>query len=196
MSKLIVGLVGHISAGKETSFSRIRQRAEEDGIFIAHHRFGDILRETLANWNQPTDRSHCDRLVPFMQEAFGLDALPKAMKGRLAKSSAVVDFLDGIRLWPDVEFLKSFSGSVLLYITAPAERRSEWARERAKKPGAEKPKEAYMSDKEFQLQEQQSQERFITEIGETADVKVYNDGTLEDLYATIDNFYDKYIAKK
>ncbi len=185
MSK-IIGLVGEIGSGKETFALALQEIASSKKV--AHIRYSDILKKTLELWGMPITRETLTIMRQTMNENFGEDSLPKATQESAKNLDADIVVLDGVRWNADVEALKSISDALLVYITAPIEARFNRIKERNEKQG-----ESSISFEEFKEGAKTPNEILIPEIGNNADVRIENAGTLEDLREKVKDFYYNYI---
>ncbi len=92
--------------------------------------------------------------------------------------------VNGIRM-DEMDLVKSW-GARIIYITAPAEIRFQRYQQRR-----EKADDGQMDFKAFCEQEKEPTEVGIPDLGAKADFKIENTGTLEELYAKVDNIVDK-----
>lgn len=189
MEQRYVGLVAQACAGKGTLVDEMRRLAQGRGIGFDHCSSGDVPRKTLRLWGvpDPQTRVNCDLVVQAMKKILGTEAaLTNASEQQLVRSSASIVVYDCLRLLPDEQmFRRRFPGGIMVYITAPDEKRWEWAKLRA-----EKPEEKDMSFQQFMEQERLlPQERYIKDIGRRADMVIENIGTREEYLEKIQKFF-------
>ena len=189
--KLAIGITGHPLAGKETAANRIAERAKMDGRTVSYHRFSDILRDTLDLWGMAHGRDPEQKLAQVM-ELMAEGTLSRAMKHRLAKDPADIGILDGVRWYSDENMIREFPkegiASLLLYITADLDTRFTRLVKRGRSG------EQMTTREEFERQNQQKNEIYISDIGSRADAKILNNyDSLDGLIAAIDAVYDERI---
>ncbi|MCL5019538.1 MAG: hypothetical protein M1426_03535 [Patescibacteria group bacterium] len=184
--KIVVGLVGEKGSGKETFGNILKGICPQKNIDHIH--LSDILVETLDLWNVPKTRSNLQILAQHM-EKFGKGTLSNAVKKRVEGSRAEIVIIDGIRWESDLEMLKSFPKSLLVYITADLNLRYQ----RTKLRG-EKAFEETTSFEQFLKEEKAKNEVLIPKIGKNADFKVINNGNLEDLKVQVENFAERFLG--
>lgn len=182
--KFIIGLVGEIGSGKETFAQLFRQAAPQ--LSVSHHRFSDILYETLRVWDIETNRRNLQMLTIVMREGYGPEVLNHAVGKRIENDPAQIVILDGVRWQSDVKFLKQLPNNRLVYITAEPEIRFNRVIQRKEKAGEEG-----KTFEQFQEDEQMATETEIPIIGKTdADFKIINNGTLDNYLSAVKKFID------
>ncbi len=173
--KLVIGLVGEIGGGKTAVSNHLR-----DKYGASQHRFSQILMDILGRLHLPNDRELLQNLGHSLRESLGDDVIVKAFEQDLRDEDSDVIIIDGIRYRNEVELLRKFKPSVLIYVTAPVEARYERCKSRGEKG------ESSISLEKFTQNESRETERFVPEIGEKADFKLENTGTLEELLQKVD----------
>lgn len=181
----IIGLVGEKGSGKDT-FAHILTGLVPDQK-IVHIRFSDLLKQTLSLWDLPITRSNLQKLAQILEEGFGAGTVAHGIGIQIQKTQADVIVLDGIRWLPDVELLKTFPNSTLIYITADPKLRFERLKQRGEKDG-----ESNMSFEQFQEEEQAKNELLIPQIGSKADFKIANNTSIEDFKKEVEKFYKEH----
>lgn len=116
-----------------------------------------------------------------MRRQYGVDVLPNAIRTHIIKSKADIVILDGMRWEADYQLLRSFPRNILIYITAPPKLRFTRLRLRSEKAG-----ETSMSFKQFCMEEVADTEVMIPKLGGRAEIKITNNGTLDDLKEIIE----------
>jgi len=181
--KLIIGLVGQRCSGKGTAASFLKARYKVETQTFSH-----VLNEILALLGPPGTRKNLQNLAMDLRRRFGQDVLVKPLKKFINESRARIVVVDGLRVWAEVEMLRSFKNNLLVYIAAPAKIRFE----RLKKSGGKAGREG-VDFKGFLRLDGRETELLIKKIGKKADVVVDNTGTKEDLYKKIDQIIKKRI---
>jgi len=174
MSKMIIGLVGEKLAGKDTATNYL---TEKFGAF--HTRFTHILDEILSALNLPISRRNEIDLGLGLRNIFGNKVLGSAVIKRALSSNKDLIVINGIRM-DEMEDIKKM-GAKIIYITAPAEIRFQRYQNRH-----EKADDGQMDFQKFQEQEKEATEVGIPALGEKADFRIDNVGTLDELYKKID----------
>lgn len=176
----VIGLVGEKGSGKQTFVNILKSLYPDKNI--RQVRFSDILAQTLMIWDIPNTRPNLQKLAIIMNDAFGTQALAKAARFSIEGDRADIIVFDGVRTKDEEKLVKSFKNSILLYITAPAKLRFERLKKRSEKIG-----ETGLSFEQFSLEEKSKRETQVPEIGQRADIKIENKGTLEEFKFDIIN---------
>jgi len=184
---LVIGLVGEKGGGKGTAV-RLMSEALPTGTRCVGVRFSDLLRETLTLWHLPHTRANLQNLSRVMDADFGNGTLAHAMGHRIAGIDADVVVLDGVRWEADRLLIRSFAKNLLIYITASTHTRYERLCARR-----ENVKEHETSYEQFLEEEQATSERAIPAIGATADVRIDNEGSLEEFIERIRQCCDQHV---
>jgi dephospho-CoA kinase len=176
---MIIGIAGETGSGKNTFCQKIK----EEIILVETVSSSIVLREALRNFILDNDITKEDlqwmALVLF--ERFGKDVLSKAIKKRLLESKAKIVLFDGVRMWADYEMLREI-GAKVVYVTADSKIRWERVQSRGEK------KDDKSTYEEFLKREKAGTETSIPEIGEKADFRIDNNGSLEEFYAKMEKF--------
>lgn len=178
--KIVIGLVGEIGGGKTAVSEHLKEKYS-----ASQHRFSQILMDILDRLHLPHDRELLQNLGHSLRESMGDDVIVKAFEQDLKEEDSDIIIIDGIRYWNEVELLRKFKPSILIYVTAPAEARYERCKSRGEKG------ESSISFEEFTENEKRETERYVTEIGGKADFKLENTGSLEELLQKVDEIIDK-----
>lgn len=180
----VIGLVGEKGSGKETFSTFFELTASPKRVL--HIRFSDILKQTLMLWDIDITRENLQKLAVVMDEGFGKGSLTHAISEQIIGSDTDIIILDGIRWESDLEFLKSFQNNILVYITADLEKRYNRLVLRG-----EKSEEHLSTLEQFIKEEKAKNELLIPKIGKHAQVKIENNGTLEEFKEEVEKFYTK-----
>ena len=168
---VVVGLVGEIAAGKGEAAGFLRS---EYGAEV--YRFSDILASVLEHLNMPVTRENLQALGRVLRTLFGENVLVEALRQDIDASNAEVVVVDGIRYPVEAEMTRSFENNILIYITAPEKIRFGRVRNR----GTRGEKDITLA--EFKRNEADETENAILRVGATADYKIQNTGTIEELH--------------
>jgi dephospho-CoA kinase len=181
MSKIIFGFVGELGSGKTVVCDYLKEKYGANS-----YRFSGPLRDVLDRVYLDQSRENMQNLSTIMREQFGQDLLAKIMAHDAEKDSGEIVTVDGVRRFPDIEHLQKLDGFYLVYVTVDSRIRYERIVARGQNPGENK-----ISYEEFLESEKSEADRSITEVGEKADFKIINDGSLEDLYQKIEEVINK-----
>lgn len=188
--KLVIGLVGEKGSGKQTFVNFFKEVAlrQAQGLSIRQVRFSDILAQTLLIWDIANTRANLQKLAMVMNDNFGAKALAHAAEFNIETEMADILILDGVRRQSEVRMVKNLGGT-LIYITADQKLRFERLKKRSEKVG-----ETGLSYEQFMQEEMVKTELEIPKLGAKADVKIENNGTLEDFRKEIEKFFRIKIA--
>lgn len=174
MDKLILGLLGEKFAGKDSAANYLVAKHD-----AAHFRFSHILDDILKLLALPISRNNEIALGLGLRQIFGGQVLGPAILQRVQACNQALVVVNGLRM-DEVETLRQL-GAKIIYITAPAELRFERYRKRR-----EKTDDGSLDFKAFLEQEQGPTEVGIPVLGQNADFKIENTGSLEDLYRQLE----------
>ena len=186
--KIVIGLVGEKGSGKETFVKLLKEVSPK--LSISHTRFSDILNETLRAWDIPTNRENLQKLAVIMKDGFGVNTLSHAVYQRIGNEKSQVIILDGVRWETDVKLIKNFSNNILIYITSDLMIRFERLKTRQ-----EKSSEENTTFEQFMKEEKAENELLIPKIGQSADVTIINNTSLDDFRSKVASFYTAYLVK-
>lgn len=182
---LLIGLVGEKGSGKDTFAKYLSEISDKK---ISHIRFSDLLKQTLKLWDLPISRSNLQKLAQLLED-YGPGTVAHGIEKQINETNAEIIILDGIRWKPDVELLKKFPDSKLVYITADPKLRFQRLKQRGEKDG-----ESEMSYDQFLEEEKAPNELLIAEIGANADTKISNNSNIENFEEEIKNFCETYLT--
>ena len=181
MSKIILGLVGSLASGKETTKNYLAEKYNAKDC-----RFSSILRDVLSRVAVPNSRENLQKVSTILRANFGENLLAKAIANDASKLDADVVVIDGVRRFTDIEHLKDLPDFILVKIDADPKIRYERMKLRNENEGDDKKTfEDFMKDHESEADKQ------IPEVMKTAKYSINNDGTFEDLYKQIDEIISK-----
>ena len=171
---MIIGLVGEKLAGKDTTANYLVEKHE-----ASHFRFSHILDEILETLNLPISRKNEVDLGLGLRKIFSDHVLVNALEKRVKEAWTKLIVVNGIRM-DEMEVVRAW-GAKIIYITAPLQTRLERYNNRR-----EKADDAEMNLEEFEKQENGPTEHAIPELGKSADFRIDNTGSLEELHNKID----------
>jgi dephospho-CoA kinase len=178
--KQVIGLTGNIGAGKTAVSDHLHRKYGADQL-----RFSQILMDVLDRLYLAKDRNNLQTLGEVVRKSFGSDVIVNAFKKDLEKSKSPVVVVDGIRYMDEVDMLRSFDNSFLLFMDAPARTRYERAVKRGEKG------ESKISFDVFLKMEQRGTEKNLPKIKKAADYVIENDGSMDALLKRIDAIVEK-----
>ena len=176
MSKVIIGLVGSLASGKDTTKKYLVEKYNAKDC-----RFSTILRDILNRIAIPNSRENLQKISTVLRENFGEDLLAKAIANDASKLDADMVIVDGVRRFTDIEHLKDLPNFILIKIDADPNKRYERMKTRNENVGdSAKTYEQFLEDHNAEA------DRQIGDVMKTADYVIENTGTLDDLYNQID----------
>jgi dephospho-CoA kinase len=172
---MIIGLIGARLSGKDTIAKYLEQNFQ-----AFHIKYSHILDEILDILDQPKSRRNEIDIGMAMRSVFHEGVLNTAIKKRILNSNAKVKVINGIRFEDEFETAKTL-GAKFIYITAPQDLLYKRFLERNQKPD-----DSTLTAQEFAALEKEPTENKISQLGEKADFKIENTGSLEELYAEVE----------
>ena len=181
--KIIIGLIGEKGAGKGTVSDHLIEQYS-----AVHYGTSKILRRTLEDLHLPVTRDNLIKLALVLKEGYGPSVIIDSLIHDMEKDGADVIIADGIRMHGDVEPFRKKYGKrfYLAYVTADLKLR--YARTKLRK---DKAGEADATLEQFLEEEGKLTEISIHEIGRTAEFKMNNNGTADDLKKQVDKMMRK-----
>ena len=181
----IIAAVGKNGTGKDFFLERIR-----DTYGIPMVSIGDIARELAAGDGLELTRENLHRTSQKYMGQFGQTFFPEQIAKKIRESSAPAYLISGIRPSSDVCFFKEqFGEAFLLVDIVVSDDAVRYARMLAR--GSARDGGSAEKLREFDAAEEA---KFRTSESEAmADLVVLNDGSAEDFYAAIEEFYQKYV---
>ncbi len=186
MSKIIIGLVGSLASGKETTKKYLVEKYSAQDC-----RFSSILRDVLNRLALPVSRENLQNLSTVLRANFGEDLLASAIASDASNLDADVVVIDGVRRFTDIEHLQVLPNFILVKIDADPKIRYERMKLRNENVGdKEKTLEEFIEDGNAEA------DRQIPEVMKIAKYAIDNSGTLPELYAQIEKIIEECLNKK
>ena len=176
MSKLIIGLVGPIASGK----GEIKKYLQEK-YGANEHRFSTMLRDVLNRMHIETSRKNLQDVSSVLRQQFGGDLLAKVLTEDVKKDDSQLIVIDGIRRFADIQYLKDLAEFALVSVDANEEVRYQRSVSRNENIG-----DNDKSFAEFQAEGSAEAELEIPKVMASTEIKIENNGTIEDLHLDID----------
>lgn len=180
----VIGLVGEKGSGKQTFVNFLKEIYPD--LNIRQVRFSDILAQTLMIWDIPITRVNLQKLAIMMNTTFGQQALANAAKFSIEGDNASVVIFDGIRRKTELDLVKNMANHILIYITADQNLRYQRLKLRSEKVG-----ETGLTFEQFLAEEKSKAEVNIPSLGKKADIKIENNGTMEQFRSSVKQFASK-----
>ncbi len=176
MEKRIFGFIGMIASGKDTTADYLVKNYQAQQI-----KFSSSLTDVLKRLYIPTARENYQVLSKSLRENFGQDLFSKIVASDVNSATANIVVVDGVRRPMDIENLKNIPGFKLVAIDVDAQTRFERIKNRK-----EKQDDATKTWEEFQAEDKAESEIAIPDLMQQADIKIDNNGSVEDLYKQLD----------
>lgn len=181
-SKVIIGLVGEMAAGKTTVTDYLKEK-----YGAVSFRFSDMLRDMLARLHMENTRENLQQISTALRHTFGDDIMSKVIAEDVKAATAPFIITEGVRRPSDVAYLKTIPGYRIVAIAANERTRYERIIQRSENPDDQK-----KSWEEFQAEGKREAEQKIKEIAASADMVLDNNGSKETLYKQVDALMNKY----
>lgn len=183
---MIVAAVGKNGTGKDFFLEYIAKKYELPMISI-----GDIVRELAAKDGLELTRENLHKTSQKYMGQFGQTFFPEQIVKKIKESGSRHFLVSGIRPLSDVKFLKEAFGDEFKLVDIVIS--DDMVRyERMLARGSDRDGNSIEKLREYDAGEENIFHTSETE--KLADVKILNDGGVEDFYAEIDKFYNEYLA--
>lgn len=182
MPRVILGFVGDLASGKGTAAKYLQEK-----YLCNTYRFSTILRSILDRVYIEQTRENLQTISKVLRENFGQDVLSGVIAKDVDNDEKELVVVDGIRRPTDITYLQNIPGFHLVYITAEPKTRWERMIIRQENPG-EKDK----TFEQFLIDEQAEADRLIKDLGDKAEKKVNNDGSVQELHQQIEKILEDY----
>ncbi|MDZ7611841.1 MAG: hypothetical protein U5L10_03700 [Candidatus Moranbacteria bacterium] len=177
MQKTIIGLVGEVGSGKDTVGEYLEEKYGAKQV-----RFADPIKETLSIYFDKLSRADQQWLFLAFQERFGGDILSRAIRKKIEEDPNPIMVVNGLRMPPDYDFIRSFENNHILYVTAS--QKTRW--NRSSKRDEKSDDDGNFED--FKKIDEKPTEVHVPEIGAKADYTIENEKDLEHLLSETDEF--------
>jgi len=181
MQKIIIGVSGEIASGKDTVGKYMVEKYQATAL-----RFSQPLRDMLDRLFLEQNRENMAKLSLYLRKAFGEDMFSRVILAEAEKSPSDLVVVDGIRRAPDILHLESEEHFYFIYVETSSEARYQRLIQRRQNTD-----DAMKTQVQFEKDALLETETQIRALKERADFIVTNDGTLEELYAQIDEIISK-----
>jgi len=179
--KIIIGLVGEISAGKTTITDYLKEKNNAISF-----RFSDMLRDVLDRMYIEKNRKNLQGISTILRQEFGDDTMSRVIAEDVKNSTEDFIIIEGIRRPTDITYLREVPEFKFVAVNADKELRYKRLIERS-----ENADDKTKTWEQFQEDGKQEAESKVKEIANQADFTIDNNGTLEELYKQIDEIINK-----
>ncbi|GEM_PF-1417062 len=185
--KLVIGIAGIKFSGKNDAYKFLETLLLERGHTIARISSGELIRGSIAYWKIPETNRNLQRFAKLLVEELweGMEArgrkaiISNVVKDIINSSPQDVVVFDGVRWRTDVDMIKSFPQSLIIYIDASEETCRKRTAGRKEKAGEGE----LMTESDFRNLLSRPTETWIPQIKRFgfADCVVENEGSKEEL---------------
>lgn len=175
--KLIIGLTGQIASGKGTAAKYLAEKHKASIL-----KFSDILRDILKTLEISESRENIQKISTAVRQAFGEDVLAEVIAKQALKITSPIIVIDGIRRLEDIKHLSLDPAFRLVAIEADIRKRYGRITKRDENTDdRQKTFEEFVKDHGYET------ELTIKDVEDSAEIRVNNDGSLDDLYSQLDS---------
>jgi dephospho-CoA kinase len=186
---MIIGIAGTIGAGKGTVVEYLTKKG------FAHYSSSALLREILAERGLPATRDHFSPLATEMRSADPA-GVPRRNHDKFLKENPENAIFEALHSEGEADFIRSIGGHIL---GIDADMHARYARTTGR--GEEKDKISFEDfERHVRIEDEGSGEdakrnNNIRAVLNNADAVIHNNGTLEELYAQVDDALQKFAQK-
>ena len=170
----LIGLTGTNGSGKGELAAYLQRKG------FAYYSLSDVIRDELAAAGKEITRDHLIAMGNALREEFGPDVLARRVTAKI-KGKAVIDSVRNVK---EVEYLKKLKGFVFWAVDAPAEVRHGRVTARGRNESAATLEEFKKKEEEEMKGNESAQQ--LAACMALADRLFINNGSLEDLYAKVE----------
>ncbi len=194
MDKIVIGLAGKKGAGKEKFVQYLQIAATETTqkkkfFGVRQVKSSGILVEILNFLDAPINRENLQNMAEAIRFCLGNNAISNAVRSKIRKNQTDITVFDGVRWQSDVDMVRTFRRSYIIFIETDEQIRYQRIRNRG-----EKPEEKNLSLEQFQKEEIAPTENYLSRIKQQADFVVENNGSEEELYQKVLHFFNNQIS--
>lgn len=179
--KKIIGITGELAAGKSLVTNYLVQR-----YGAKHVRYSAILEDILTRLSLPFERKNYANLAEALRTHFTKDILSRVIARDAEKATESIIIADGLRKVEEAAFLRTLPNFIFLFIDADIKKRYERLKWRT-----EKTDDQVKTFEDFVKDHEHAADNTIQELKREADFVIDNNGTPEELQATIDGIMEK-----
>lgn len=180
--KIILGFVGEMVSGKGTVAAYLQGKHK-----ATVHRYSTMLRDVLSRLYLDLTRENLQNLSKILRENFSQDIMARVIAEDVKNDNNEIIIIEGIRRFADIEYLRKIENFKLVYITADIKTRYERLTKRT-----ENADDQLKSFEEFKLDHKHESESEVLAVGETADYKIDNNKSFEELYNQIEEIIKEF----
>ena len=185
---MVLAAVGKNGTGKDYFLEYVAKKYNLPMISI-----GDVVRELAAKDGLELVRENLHKTSKKYMDEFGQTFFPEQIVKKIKESGSPVYLVSGIRPLSDVKFLKeAFGDQFILVDVVISEDTVRYERMLAR--GSDRDGNSIEKLQDYDTGEEKLFHTSETE--KMADYVIKNDGTVEDFYAAIEEFYNNFLMSK
>src|SRR3989338_3983822 len=174
---MIIGVVGPIASGKRVMIELLIENGFEN------LRVSNELKEEAKRLGVALDRKPLQDLGNELRKKYGVGYLAEKLAMKLDENKNYV--IDSIRNPGEIEVFRRIPGFILVGFDAPLEKRLQWILLRNKFGDPKTEDEIKKMEARDRGEGEDSSGQQVGKCYDLADLKVYNDGSLDDLFIKI-----------
>ncbi|HOU10875.1 MAG TPA: AAA family ATPase [Clostridiales bacterium] len=185
---MVLAAVGKNGTGKDYFLEYVSKKFGLPMISI-----GDVVRELAANDGLELTRENLHKTSKKYMDTYGQTFFPEQVVQKIKTANSPNFLVSGIRPLSDVEFLKAAFGDKFILVDVVISD-DDVRYERMLSRGSDRDGKSVKRLREYDEGEEKLFHTSQTE--KMADYVLRNDGTVEDFYKAIDDFYYNYLAER
>ncbi len=175
--KRLIGLTGTNGAGKGEVAKYFMKKG------FNYFSLSDLLREELRKRGEDITRDNLIRLGNELRFTYGSDILARMVMERVRQIDGPA-VIDSLRNPAEINYLRQHGNFILIAVDAPVEIRFARVKSRGRNESAETLQEFIAKEQEEMSEAREAQQ--LSKCLEMADVRIWNNGSLEELYAQLE----------
>lgn len=182
---ILIGISGRMASGKGSVSKYLVQNYNAE-----RHGSSYPLRAIVDIFDIPQSRVNLSDLSTFLRETYGEDVIAQAMMKLLKGSKAPIAIFDGMRRLIDIQTFRPLPNFTFIFVDCDEKNRYTRYVSRNENTG-----DAEMSLEEFRKRDSAETECQISELKESADIVIDNNGSYEHLIEQTKDAVDGIIGK-
>jgi len=175
MSKIVIGLVGPIAAGKSTTVEILKKKG------FASYSLSDRIREEIQNRNLEITRETLNQVSNDLRETVGADVLAQKTSELIDKENSEKIVIDSIRNPQEINFLKNHFRMYVIGLIAPQEKRFDFFANRGTNVAGITTWEEFKALDDMELSQSGEYKQQVQACLDLADIVIENTGSVEEL---------------
>lgn len=176
-ARRLIGLTGTNGAGKSEVAKYFMRKGYK------YFSLSDLLREELKRRGKEITRDNLIRLGNELRLRSGSDILARMLMERVREIEDPI-IIDSLRNPAEINYFRQQGNFLLIAVDAPVEIRFARVKSRGRNESAEDLEEFIAKEREEMSEASEAQQ--LQKCLEMADIKIWNDGSLEQLYAQLE----------